>query len=317
MQKTTRRSRMVRTRTNKRLMLTQRDLEIFRQLARYTYLRSNFLHTFVGGASETRFKERLGDLYHQGFIDRPAKQWELANCRYVPTICELGAGGRRALLEHGLTGCEPVTFLASGAHRQFSHALMICDILASIELATRGRDIRFISWHEILAKAPASTRSDNRPFALSVNGDRASAPLIVIPDGLFGIEYRQGGTRTFRFFALEVDRATMPVKRRDPYQSSFQRKLNAYQHLVAHGIHSQRWKIPNLLVLTVTVSEVQMAGMLVAARCATHAHGNFAFRVSEQHGWPSKSIAPDPELLWGRWQRAALRPLCIADETSQ
>ena len=53
---------MRRTPLGKRLALTARDIEIFRRLAQYRYLPSTYLHVFAGGASETRFKERLGDL---------------------------------------------------------------------------------------------------------------------------------------------------------------------------------------------------------------------------------------------------------------
>ena len=96
-----RRSRMRRKRTGKRIELSERDIEIFRLLDRYRYLRSNFLYAFVGGASETRFKERLGDLYHEGgYIDRPRQQWQFANCRSMPIIYELGDAGARVLREH-------------------------------------------------------------------------------------------------------------------------------------------------------------------------------------------------------------------------
>src|SRR5580692_9118008 len=71
-----RRSRMRRTRTGRRIELTPRDIEIFRVLARYRYLPSTYIYAFVGGASETRFKERLGDLFHEGYLDRPGRQWD-------------------------------------------------------------------------------------------------------------------------------------------------------------------------------------------------------------------------------------------------
>ena len=68
----------------KTLALTSRDLAIFRALAEYRYLRSTHLHAFSGGASETRFKERLGDLFHEGYLDRPSQQWEFADARTAP-----------------------------------------------------------------------------------------------------------------------------------------------------------------------------------------------------------------------------------------
>src|SRR5258707_11154434 len=100
---TDRRPRMRRTRTGKRLELTPRDIEIFKLLERYRYLRSTFIHAFVGGASETRFKERLGDLYHEGgYLDRPREQWEFANSRYMPAVYENCHAARQMLRDYGL-----------------------------------------------------------------------------------------------------------------------------------------------------------------------------------------------------------------------
>src|SRR5882724_3778303 len=159
-----RRSRMRRTRTGKRIELTARDVEIFKLLERYRYLRSTFIHPLVGGASETRFKERLGHLYHEGgHLDRPSQQWDFANSRYMPVVYENTDVARQTLRQcgildagHGLASARDGT----GANRQFAHSLMICEILASIELGVRADpNLRFISALEILGKAPESTRS--------------------------------------------------------------------------------------------------------------------------------------------------------------
>src|SRR5476651_285895 len=132
-----RRSRMRRTRTGKQLELTARDIEIFQLLARYRYLPSTFIRAFVGGRSETRFKERLGDLFHEGYIDRPAQQWEFANARHKPAVYESGPGAARILRETGIDTGDRRTFLSETAHRQFLHSLMICQILASLNLGVR------------------------------------------------------------------------------------------------------------------------------------------------------------------------------------
>ena len=42
-------------RSGKRIELTARDVELFKLLYRYQYLRSDFLYAFLGGASQTRF----------------------------------------------------------------------------------------------------------------------------------------------------------------------------------------------------------------------------------------------------------------------
>src|SRR5215470_9141771 len=100
-----RRSRMRRIKVGKRIELTERDIELFKLLNRYRYLRSTFLYAFVGGNSETHFKERLGHLYHDGgYIRRPEQQWQFANSRYMPVIYELDTKGEQVLRDQGLLG---------------------------------------------------------------------------------------------------------------------------------------------------------------------------------------------------------------------
>src|SRR5580693_746230 len=125
--KSIRRSRMRRTPTGKRVALTPRDVEVFKALVRYRYLRSTYLHAFVGGASGTRFKERLGHLFHEGFLDRPARQWEFAAARHMPAVYEIGHRARGILVENACGDPGVRTFLTASAHRQFAHSVMICE----------------------------------------------------------------------------------------------------------------------------------------------------------------------------------------------
>ena len=269
-----RRSRMRRVSSGKRIELTQRDLELFKLLDRYRYLRSDYLYAFLGGQSETRFKERLGALYHDGrYINRPEQQWEYANSRYMPAVYELDEKGEQVLRDQELVHNDS-PLLASGrtgAYRQFAHQLMICECLASIELGVRrSQGLRFVSWQDILTKAPEQTRQRANPFELPVSishlcprtGNTRHASFRLVPDGLFGLEYGRNGQRTYRFFALEVDRATMPVKRSDLSQSSFLRKILAYRQLVMQGAHRMHLGIPNLFVLTVTTNASHMASIM-------------------------------------------------------
>jgi hypothetical protein len=135
-----------------------RDIKLLKLLYRYQYLRSDFLYAFLGGKSQTRFKERLGHLYHDGrFINRPEQQWQFANARCMPVVYELEARGEQILRDYGfLMHDSPLLKKGRmGACRHFAHQLMICDCLASIELGVRQQpSLRFISWQEILAKAP-------------------------------------------------------------------------------------------------------------------------------------------------------------------
>lgn len=295
---------MTRSRIGKRIMLTKRDIEIFRLLRRYRYLRSTYIHAFVGGASETRFKERLGDLFHERYLDRPSQQWDFADARCMPVVYESGRGSRKALRACGSGLDEDGRQVAATAHRQFLHALMICEALASIELAVReDENLRFIAWPEILARAPEAIRASRTPLRLPIPSGG-----YLVPDGVFGIEYRDKGTKTFRFFALEADRGTMPIARTNPKQSSYLGKLAAYGEIVARQVHKTHWGIPNLLVLTLTTSAAR-ASEIVAKLDA----GNpvFLFKVAEE-GVLTK---PTPELLTESWMRAGHAPLRIAESS--
>lgn len=299
-----RRSRMARSRTGKRIELSLRDIEIFKALSRYRYLRLTYLHAFVGGASATRFKERLGDLFHEGYLDRPAQQWMFADARCQPLVHENGKGAVQALRANGSGLDEDDRQVAATAQRQFLHALMICEALASIELAVRGdRRLRFIAWPEILARAPEAVRASGKPFRLPVPSGG-----YVVPDGVFGIEYRDSEAKTYRFFALEADRGTMPIMRSDPQQSSYLGKLAAYDEIIANQVQKTHWGITRLLVLTLTTSEARAS--CIAATLGT---GNTAFLFK---GTEANALTkPLPTLLTEPWARAGHAPLCIAESS--
>lgn len=281
-------------------MLSDRDIQIFRTLARYRYLRSNYLHMFAGGASVTRFKERLGDLFHEGFLDRPEQQWQFAEARCRPVVHALGRRARPLLQESGW-GVADAGFERT-ACRQFAHALMASESLASIELATMEQPgVRFIPAAEILSRAPDSTRHADRPLRLpSRDGG-------VIPDGVFGLEYQLAGKNAYRFFALEADRGTMPVSRADRRQTSFAAKVVAYRRVLGDGVHKRHWGISRLLVLTVTTSEARLGSMLDVVNAGASDSAAFLFRVLR----PDETLSPSKALLSEPWHRAGHSPLAI------
>lgn len=257
----------------KHLVLTERDLEIFRLLERYRYLNSEFLHAFVGGRSEKRFKERLGDLFHEGYIDRPQRQWEFAESRHSAVIYEAGEGSRVILQSRQEDMPLPLTFLKGHAHRQFHHSVMISQIMAALELSTRTRQgLTLLGWGDILAKAPISARRGKCPFAIpcvlpnpTLGHDRKTASSIV-PDAVFGFRYNDACTLKYRFFALEVDRATMPVTRSSFRASSYHRKLLAYDQALKRGLYKSLWGIPNLLILTISTDAAHLQNLLGPAQ---------------------------------------------------
>jgi len=280
-------------------------MEIFKLLTRYRYLRSTYIYAFVGGASETRFKERLGDLFHEGYLDRPTQQWAFADARCMPAVHENGRGGMKALRAGGRGLDADERQVAGTAHRQFLHALMICEVLASIELAVCGDErLRFITWPEILARAPEAIRASGRPFRLPLPSGGYLAP-----DGLFGIEYRCDDAKAYRFFALEADRGTMPIVRSNPKQTSYLGKLAAYGDIIAQQAHKTYWGIPNLLVLTLTTSAARLSE--IVTKLGANGQPVFLFKAVEERSFSK----PIPTLLTEPWTRAGHAPLCIAESS--
>lgn len=196
------------------------------------------------------------------------------------------------------------TFLSMTAHRQFRHSLMICEMLASLELVCRSSGLRFITWPEILARAPEATQQLPVPFQIPIPSGG-----YLVPDGLFGIEYGILNSQTaYRFFALEVDRGTMPISRSGVGQTSYLRKLAAYREIVAQQIHRTRWGIPNLLVPTVTTSQTRLSE-IIRRRDPEARSPAFLFKAVEER----ESVRPFAALLLAPWERSGLPPLTIGD----
>jgi len=299
-----RRSPTTRKRNGKRIEITDRDVAIFSALTRYRYLRSTYVHAFAGGASKKRFQERLGHLFHEGFLGRPRQQWRFADARYTPAVYEIDKCGAQALAERQASETPPATFLASGQHIQFEHSQLVCSALASIELASRNRpDLRFIAWPEILAKAPEETRRAALPQRLSLGSEH------LIPDAIFGLEYRVEDKRSYRFFALEIDRATMPITRAAGRQTSLGRKLNAYRQVISQQLYKSVWGVPNLVVLFLTTSERHLANGLRAIDPGWPETPAFLFKRID----PDALREPSNSLLGLPWARSGQTPMTIAD----
>lgn len=306
---------MRREKSGKRIELTERDLAVFELLERYRYLRSTFIHAFVGGASETRFKERLGDPYHEGaYLDRPSEQWKFANARYMLVVYENTDAARQVLVESGrMTDRRCGSWVRGVANGggQFAHTLMTYETLASIDLAaTADPQLRFIPPAEILAKAPEATRTSPHPFRIPQH--RSGEPSFVVPDGLFGLEYTVDGERRYRFFALEIDRATMPVTRSRREQTSYFAKLMAYRDVLACEAHKSHFGLPNLLALTVTTSERHKANILSAFTGVIGGSMAFLFKAVDRHCPIGGISRADPSILLAPWDRAGHPPQRIA-----
>jgi len=165
------------------------------------------------------------------------------------------------------------------------HALLVSEIMVAIELACRNqKDIR------LLATSDLHIPKMREPFQWSVNiGQRQKCG--VIPDRVFGLEFN--GERCWYF--LEADRATMPVTRSDLDQTSFYRKLLAYEATWAQNIPPRDFGIHRFRVLTVTTNSERVQTMIEACQRLKQGRGLFLFT-------DAKALQEQPDFLSLRWQ---------------
>ena len=271
--------------------LTDRDREILRHVQRHRFLRSSHLVPLVVG-SRQHLLRRLQRLFHHGYLDRPRCQ-----------IDSFQRGGSRALA-YGL-GPKAASVLqtelqlplrshaprgpASDVGRIFlDHTLLIADVLVGLELACRKHpDIRWIPAEEL-----SGARRPHDVFRWSVSLPQR-VRCGVIPDAVFALEF-DGDARPRSYFFLEADRATMPVVRKRLSQSSFFRKLLAYEATWEQGLHRTRFGFHRFRVLTVTSSPSRVTSLLDACRQLERGQGLFLFTDADTF-----RASPDPlKPLW-------------------
>jgi hypothetical protein len=240
--------------------------------------------------SQQQILRRLQLLYHHGYLERPRIQLEYYHHGGSHHIA-YGLGNKGAALF-----CLTVPELNwneknNSIKRMFlEHALFVSDVMVALERACRVDErIRLLTDDQIIQqgerpKVPWKVQIQNR------------AKLGVIPDRVFALEYPgQNGNPERAYFFLEADRGTMPVIRKRLSQSSFYRKLLAYEATWSQKIHEKRFGFHRFRVLTVTTSAARMKSLTDACSQLKQGHGLFLFA--------DRSILEKPdEILSSKWQ---------------
>jgi hypothetical protein len=252
------------------MVLTPRDLDILRAVHRHRLLRSTHLVALTGGSRQATLR-RLQFLFHHGYLDRPPMQLDWYVRGSEPLVYALGNRGAEVLEAEGVARRGGVRWDTKNRNvsRVFlHHTLAVAEAMVAFEVACQSREgVRFIPSEEILAGAPETTRRLRLPFRWQVEVRHGGHPyrLGVEPDRVFGLEFHAAPENRRRaYFFLEADRGTMPVVRRGLAQTSFLRKLLAYQGTWRQGLHRAHLSIPNFRVLTVTTSTERVKHFVAA-----------------------------------------------------
>jgi hypothetical protein len=261
-----------------RIRLTDDDIAIMRHVAKHRFLRSTHLITLLDRPVK-KVLERLAALYQNGYLDRPRQQLDYyAIAGSAPLVYALGNKGAARLVDRGEMPLAKVDWTDKNrtVGRVFiEHSLMIADVMTALECAIRQRTgVRLILPGQILAGAPAETQRAQNPWKLraTVSYAGTTQQIGIIPDKVFGLDFT--GARKRSYFFLEADRATMPVTRSHPRQTSFNQKIFGY--LAGGGTgnaHGTQFGIGNFRVLTVTTSPQRMQTMFAAQKAATRGEG--------------------------------------------
>lgn len=254
------------------MQLAPRDCEIIRLIHRHRFLRSDQLWLLIDGSRQQMLR-RLQLLFHHGYLERPLAQinsYYRSGSRYL--AYGLGRKGEQLLEQQlGITVDTAEKDLAVG-QLFIDHTLMVADVMVAIELACRKHNgIRLLYEDELMLPVA------RQPFQWQVT-IQSGEKLGVVPDRVFALDLAgKDGQPDRAYFFLEADRGTMPVKRHSLLQTSFFRKLLAYEGTWAQDIHQRKLGISRFRVLTVTKSPQRVKSLIAACRELKRGHGLFLF----------------------------------------
>ena len=251
------------------IQLTKRDREIIRLVHRHRFLRSHQIVALLD-ESQQQVLRRLKLLYHHGYLTRPRAQLEYyERCGTRPMVYGLSSkGGRLLEQELGITVSGKEN--DDGIGRMFlEHAILVSDVMVSLELACRKSGGVRLLYEDQLALQSLQWRVKARDHGVTLG---------VVPDRVFALEYAdQDGEMQRVYFFLEADRGTMPVVRSGLTQTSFYRKLIAYEATWTQKVHQRKLGIHRFRVLTVTTNAMRVTSLLEACSRLKRGHGLFLF----------------------------------------
>ncbi len=239
--------------------LSDDDITIFRLLARYRYLPSDYLAA-LSGRSLPALQARLQILCRKPncYISRPHQQRDNADANARRLIYELDDKGADELRNRG------VMYSRKKNLRNFAHELMACTMAASFEIGTKARpDIRIIGWNELIEspQMPAATKQLTNPQVLLFSGD-GKQEEIASDWRPFVIE-RNFESKSYIFvFGFEADCGTEPIDTADAERSAIRNKFIAYLTALEHDVPRQRYGATTFMVPFITTTQARMRSMI-------------------------------------------------------
>jgi len=299
---TKRRSRFVPAIEPPSFLITSRDIEIIRQVARHRFLSSLHISDLLA-APHKKVCDRLTFLFHGTYLDRPRGQRERyrdggGSERMVYALANRGA---QLLIEHDGYGRTDIDWSRKNREattRFIQHTLAIADVRVGLVRAIRERPgFELLEPQQLIAAMPPSTQALKNPWLwrANVQWNDTLKEISLLPDYAFGIIFPDGKRRCF---LVEADRGTMPIDRSNLEQTSMLRKFLAYTAGKRAKLHQKQfdWKAFRVLIMTSTPERVE--NLLTAIRNRIHPEGHDLFLITDRQSLLSADI------LAHEWQGA-------------
>lgn len=255
----TRRKRFARS-PHRHVRLTPDDLAIIGHVVRHRFLRSTHLVQLLPHRPAKKIVERMGQLYHAGFLDRPRAQLDYFD-RAGSAPMVYAPGDRSTDVVPGTAGLEWKDKNRQARRPYIEHALAIADIMVAFDMAARRRkDLELLDAPALAALHQMPSPASRWSMTADVRVNGRSHTISTVPDAVFALRFRTFGR--IAYFFLEVDRGTMSVNSADLSKSSYRRKLLGYHAALKAEQHVERFGFENARVLTVTTSKERVHSMI-------------------------------------------------------
>ena len=262
----------------KNIILTNRDLSVLYMLSTLRFMTSTqiliYLNIDPESSTATKMRHRLRSLFDHNYIDRiadPKGRIEGGGSR--PTIYALGDAGADLLT------APPYNVERGGVYwtaknrnvtdsRFIHHTLQTSAFMINVMVACRVRGDLVVGDEDVILENATQfhKQSDTslRGWKLPYLHDSQTDYARLVPDRMFYIEREEDHRR--KYFYLEIDRGTMPVKT-TKNRSSIQKKITLYHYSARHRLHLKHFCYEHFgTVLFVTTSDERVSNMIAVTQ---------------------------------------------------
>lgn len=243
-----------------RVRLTSDDIAVIHHVANHRFLRSTHLLRLLPHRPAKKLIERMGQLYHAGYLDRPRAQLDYYD-RAGSAPMVYAPGDRCSEIVSTMAGIKWRDKNRLARRPYIEHALSVADVMVAIEVSARDRkDLELLHHHTLVAPPDGRHGVARFSMAADVRANGTMHRISIVPDAVFGLRFRS--TAKIAYFFLEVDRGTMAINSADLAKSSYRRKLLGYHTALKAGQHIDRFGFQNARMLTATTGHERIQSMI-------------------------------------------------------